>query len=116
MSYKCDHLNAKYEIVIERWCDAYIQPSEICDMVSVARDDVFCIKVQVRCPDCDFSSRYNAYNPIIAAEPGRYGATASHRWPAWLCNRLIPLRSLNTVVQEACLACGVPPLKHASWR
>ena len=31
---KCDHANAKFEILIERLTDAYIQISEICDTVS----------------------------------------------------------------------------------
>jgi hypothetical protein len=112
---KCDHSNAKFEIVIERWCDAYLQTSEICDLVSVMRDVPFAIKVQVVCPDCNFRRRYSAYNTTICAEDGRFGGSAADRWPAWLLNRLIPLRTQNAAVQEACLACGVQPSKHASW-
>ena len=113
---KCNHTNAKFEIFIERWTDAYIQISEICDTVSVIRDVPFVIKVQVRCPDCDFSSRYNAYNTTIAAEPGRYGGARGASWPVWLRNRLIPLRGQNPAVQEACLACGVLPVDHPAWK
>lgn len=113
---KCDHLNAKFEIVIERWCDAYIQISEICDNVRITRDVPFAIKVQVNCPDCEFTNRYNAYNTTIAAEPGRYGGGRGAAWPIWLRNRLIPLRTQNAAVQEACLACGVLPATHPAWK
>jgi hypothetical protein len=112
---KCDHLNAKYEIVIERWCDAYLQTSEICDNVNVTHDEPVSIKVGVTCPDCEFVSRYNAYSARYCEKTNRLGRAAADRWPTWLLNRLIPLRDRNSSVQEACQACGVLPLKHASW-
>jgi hypothetical protein len=112
---RCDHANAPFLIVIERWCDAYIQTGEIYDKVHVIRDAPMIIKVQVYCPDCEFSSRYNAYSDEYCHLKNILGRASARRWPTWLLNRLIPLRSQNAVVQEACLACGVPPAKHANW-
>jgi len=112
---KCDHANAQFKIVIERWCHATIQISEIADNLNITHDEPVSIKVQVNCPDCDFISRYNAYSTRYCAENNVLGQTAGSRWPAWLQNRLIPLRALNPTVQEACLACSVPPARHAAF-
>ncbi len=112
---RCDHSNAKFEIVIERWCDAYIQNSEIYDEVRVTRDAPMIIKVQVLCPDCDFLRRYNAYSAEYCRLTNKLGQVAANRWPTWLLSRLIPLRTRNAAVQEACLACGIPPARHAEW-
>jgi hypothetical protein len=112
---KCDHLNAKFQIVIERWLDAQIQTSEISDAVNISRDTPQRIRVQVVCPDCGLTRAYAAYNPVIYAEIFGADPRSADRWPTWLLNRLIPLRARNAAVQEACLACNVPPVDHPSW-
>lgn len=112
---KCDHQNAKFQIVIERWLAAQIQTSEIHDTVNVTRDTPASIKVQVNCPDCDFMRRFNAYNVnLYNTAFGGFGK-AVDKWPTWLLNRIIPLRAQNATVHEACLACHVPPVDHPSW-
>ena len=114
---KCDHFNAQFKIVIERWCDATIQISKIVetfdyDNVNITHNEPVSIKVRVNCPDCEFVNRYNAYSAHYCEQTNSLGLAAGSRWPTWLRNRLIPLRALSPTVQEACLACGVPPIHH----
>jgi len=113
---KCDHTNAKFEIVIERWTDAYIRTSEIHDDVNVTHDAPVSIKIGVSCPDCESYRRYNAYSGRYCEKTNQSGLAAVDRWPTWLLNRLIPLRTRNAAVQEACLACGVLPVDHPAWK
>ena len=111
----CQHPNAKFQIVIERWIDAQTQISEICDAVQITRDIPQRIRVAAVCPDCDRTLVYAAYNPAIYAEIYNTIPHSVDKWPTWLLNRLIPLRARNAAVHEACLVCNVPPIKHASW-
>lgn len=104
---KCEHLNAKFSITITRAIDAYIQTSEIRDNVAVTSETPTNIRVAVSCADCNHVGIYNAYN--------NFHPIAAQKWPTWLLNRLIPLRARNAAVQEACLACDVPPSNHPSW-
>ena len=111
----CQHQNANFQIVIERWIDARIQNSEIFDAVQIERDVPQRIRVAVVCPDCGLSRAYAAFNPIIYAEIYNTVPKSVDKWPTWLLNRLIPLRAAHPAVQEACLACDVPPATHAAW-
>jgi hypothetical protein len=105
----CQHQYATFEITITRQIVALTQISEICDYVTVDRDEATGIRIAVHCRECEHTAVYNAY----ATGPNQ---TAVNKWPTWLLNRLIPLRGQNVTVQEACRACGVPPVDHPSWR
>jgi len=101
----CNHLNVTMQIVIERWTDVSVRS----DLAGIDRDSVSALKILINCQDCQHLHRYNAYSLAWHAK-NTYGAKAGERWPTWLLNRLIPVRALNAAVQEACQACGVPPV------
>lgn len=102
---RCKHINCAFQIVITRWIDATMSDGPDFSL-DISRDVPESIKVWVRCADCHFESRFNAYNISATDHP-----SAALKWPTWLLDRLIPIRTANNAVQEACLACGVLPAK-----
>ncbi len=110
---KCKHQNVKLNIVIERWVNAIVADGAHYDH-QITHDAPVALYVEADCADCGHHGQYNAYSATWCRALNRGGEQAGTRWPRWLAERLLPLRTANDAVQAACLACGVLPGRAAA--
>ena len=90
------HINVKLTIQI---CNEISARANTCQ-ASIDRDEPINIRIVATCPDCGFSSVYNAH-----AHTQHAGATA---WPHWLIERMWLLMNESRHVNQACINCHMP--------
>lgn len=100
---KCKHARVILQVAIERHVKGAVDGSNGTETAVVTDDSPAKMRILVSCPDCNYTSVFNAYAP----GHGYITESASTRWPKWLIARMFKLAGERRHVMEALVACGV---------
>jgi hypothetical protein len=100
---KCKHEEIFVKLEIVRWFEG----STDGQLVDVHLNLPVQVKATTTCPECGFSSMYNAYGPEWIEAKG-YGAHQyGSGFPLWLKRHMRLLAATAPIIAEALRACGV---------